>query len=188
VAWISRVLRASSLSIGVPAAILAAVSFLALDLDLALISTAFALAMLAIAISDARSFIVPDVLSLPAIPAGLLVSGYINDSGQPSWVILEHLVAAILSGLLLLAIKEAYSAIREREGLGLGDVKLAGVAGAWTGLTGFSQAILLASIVALVVISALNASSAKTYRRTTPVPFGAYFAPSIWLIWFAQHA
>ncbi len=144
--------------------------------------------MLAIAISDARSFIVPDPLSLPAIPAGLLVSGYLAHTVESSWVILQHLFAAIVSGLFLLAIKELYSAIRKREGLGLGDVKLAGVAGAWTGLTGFSQAALLASVVAMVVISLLNASGAKTYRSTTPVPFGAYFAPSIWLIWFAQNA
>jgi len=58
---------------------ISALSLWAFPVRLALASCAPGWAMLAVALVDARHFIVPDVLSLPAIPAGLLASGSLLD-------------------------------------------------------------------------------------------------------------
>jgi leader peptidase (prepilin peptidase) / N-methyltransferase len=87
---------------------------------------------------------VPDRLSLPAIPAGLIASGLLASESPAHAMMLSHLIAALVGALSLLAIREAYAVLRGREGLGLGDVKLAAVAGAWTGFAGLPLVLLLA--------------------------------------------
>ena len=60
----------------VPAALaIVAFSIAVFPLKLALVSCLLGWTMLAIAVVDARRFIIPDVMSLPAIPVGLLASG-----------------------------------------------------------------------------------------------------------------
>lgn len=164
---------------GVPPAVLIAIaSFALLDPVMAVVSCLLAAAMAGVAVSDARRFIVPDILSLPAIPAGLLVSG----------LLLEHLAAALLGALALLALRQAYFALRGREGLGLGDVKLAAVAGAWTGLASLPSVMLIACMAAIGSVLVMKATARATVTAVTPVPFGTYLAPSIWLVWFARTA
>ncbi len=63
-----------TLGIGLAAAAVLTASFQLLDPLRASIAAALGLAMLAITVSDLRRFIVPDVLSLPAIPAGLIAA------------------------------------------------------------------------------------------------------------------
>jgi leader peptidase (prepilin peptidase)/N-methyltransferase len=72
------------------AVVIAAVSFLVFSPLLALLSCALGWTMLAIAVADARWFIVPDVLSLPAIPAGLLAAPLLDEARAPSALMLEH--------------------------------------------------------------------------------------------------
>jgi leader peptidase (prepilin peptidase)/N-methyltransferase len=141
--------------------------------------------MLAIAIADAERFIVPDILSLPAIPAGVIVTWLLDDGAAHS-LALEHLGAAALGGGLLYAIKELYFRWREREGLGLGDVKLAAVAGAWTGLAGLGHVLLLASLLAIGYVLVLSARDLRSLSATTAIAFGVFLAPAIWFVWCAN--
>ncbi|MGI9408778.1 MAG: prepilin peptidase, partial [Hyphomicrobiaceae bacterium] len=108
--------------------------------------------MLAIAIEDARSFIIPDVLSLPAIPAGLLAAGVLSPADSAYETVLWHLAGAITAAVALYLVRWAYRQLRQVDGLGLGDVKLAAVAGAWTGLAGTSTVLLLACAAALTFV------------------------------------
>ena len=142
--------------------------------------------MLAIAVADAQRFIVPDILSLPAIPAGLVVTWLLDDGYTGHSQVLEHLGAAALGGALLYAIKELYFRWREREGLGLGDVKLAVAAGAWTGLAGLGHVLLLASLLAIGYVLILNARDLRTLSATTAIAFGVFLAPAIWFVWCAN--
>lgn len=139
--------------------------------------------MLAIAAIDAERFIIPDWLSLPTIPAGLAYA-WANDAAPPARL-LEHLIAMTLGGLALYLIREAYFRYRAREGLGLGDVKLALAAGAWTGLAGLGHVLLLASILAICCVLALNARNLAALKAATPIAFGVFLAPAIWIVWFA---
>ena len=168
------------------AAAIAATSFLIFDWPVALLSCLLGWTMLAIAVADAQRFIVPDILSLPAIPAGLVVTWLLDDGYAGHSLVLEHLGAAALGGALLYAIKELYFRWREREGLGLGDVKLAAAAGAWTGLAGLGHVLLLASLLAIGYVLARNARELRSLSATTAIAFGVFLAPAIWFVWCAN--
>lgn len=163
---------------------IAAMSFAALDPMTATISCALGSAMLAIAVSDARRFIVPDALSLPAIPAGLIVSLLIGEAPTTSGAPLMHLAAAAAGAAAFYAIRWIYFRLRARHGLGLGDVKLAAVAGAWTGFEGLSIVLLLATAAAMTFVLIAHVATRRSVEGATAVPFGAFLAPAIWLTWW----
>jgi leader peptidase (prepilin peptidase)/N-methyltransferase len=148
---------------------------------------ALALLMLAIALSDIRHFIVPDALSASAFMLGLIFAGLFDDASLAE-AILTCLLRAAAAALPLLALMLLYEWWRGRPGLGLGDVKLAAVAGAW--LDWFT-------IVAVIEVAALSALAAYAVWRyvlhrpivaTTPLPFGLFLAPAIWAGWLAEAA
>jgi leader peptidase (prepilin peptidase)/N-methyltransferase len=143
--------------------------------------------MLAIALSDIRHFIVPDALSASAFMLGLIFAGLFDDAPLAE-AILICLLRAAAAALPLLALMLLYEWWRGRPGLGLGDVKLAAVAGAW--LDWFT-------IVAVIEVAALSALAAFAVWRyvlhrpivaTTPLPFGLFLAPAIWAGWLAEAA
>jgi leader peptidase (prepilin peptidase) / N-methyltransferase len=171
-------------SIVVPAALaIVAFSFAVFPLKLALVSCLLGWTMLAIVVVDARLFIIPDVLSLPAIPAGLLASGRLLEPSVAEIVRIDHVIGMLAGGLGLWLVRAAYFRVRQREGLGLGDVKLAAVAGAWIGWQSLSDVILLAAALALSLVIALGLVRGKELSAAARVPFGCFLAPSIWLVW-----
>jgi leader peptidase (prepilin peptidase) / N-methyltransferase len=171
-------------SIVVPAALaIVPFSFAVFPLKLALVSCLLGWTMLAIAVVDARRFIIPDVLSLPAIPAGLLASGRLLEPSVAEIVRIDHVLGMLAGGLGLWLVRAAYFRMRQREGLGLGDVKLAAVAGAWIGWQSLSDVILLAAALALSLVIALSLVRGKELSAAARVPFGCFLAPSIWLVW-----
>jgi leader peptidase (prepilin peptidase) / N-methyltransferase len=170
--------------VGLAVAVAAAlVSVYVFEPATALLSCLLACTMIAIAVSDARRYIVPDVLSLPAIPAGLLASGWLAPDGSYHQAIIDHTAAALAGAGGLFAVGELYRRIRHRTGLGLGDVKLMAVAGAWTGFEGLLLTLLLACAAALAFVLAAAALSRETIDRTTAIAFGTFLAPSIWAVW-----
>lgn len=167
-----------------PAALgIAAFSFATFSLELAVVSCLLGWIMLAIAVVDARRFIIPDILSLPAIPAGLLASGRLLEPSTSDLVRIDHAIGMLAGGLGLWLVRALYFRIRQREGLGLGDVKLAAAGGAWIGWQSLSDAILLAAAMALSLIIVLAVMRGKELSAAAKVPFGCFLAPSIWLVW-----
>jgi leader peptidase (prepilin peptidase)/N-methyltransferase len=169
------------------AALIAAASFAVFEPIVALISCVLGWWMLAIAAIDAEQFIIPDILSLPAIPVGLLIT--LGMSGDPSFGgedVLMHIGAAGLGAIALLGIREFYRRWRGREGLGLGDIKLAAAAGAWTGYQGLGHVLLLSCVLAFAYVLLLNARNLRAIQGSTALPFGVFLGPSIWLVWCAN--
>jgi len=162
---------------------IAAVSFLTLDAVTAAFSCVLGWTMLAIALIDARHMIIPDILSLPALPAGLGAVWILTPKANSSLVVLEHLAAAFFAAGAFYLIALIYRMLRKREGLGLGDVKLVAVAGAWTGFQGISYVILLSCLAAFCFAILLHVLGRKHMTGTTALPFGAFIAPAIWLVW-----
>lgn len=154
-----------------------------LPLKLALASCVLGWAMLAIAVVDARRFIIPDVLSLPAIPAGLLASGRLLEPSVSELVRIDHVIGMLAGGLSLWLVRALYFRIRRREGLGLGDVKLAAAGGAWMGWQALADVVLLAAALALSLIVGLAILRGKVLSGAARVPFGSFLAPSIWVAW-----
>ena len=143
--------------------------------------------MLAIAVIDRRHFIIPDKLSLPAIPAGFVAAALVpREQGDlAALAVLDHAIAAIGASLALYLLRAYYLHARGREGLGLGDVKLIAAGGAWTGVVGVPLVLLLAAVAALVVAGMKWLAGDRSLGATSRVAFGVYLAPSIWLVWMA---
>ena len=79
-----------------------------------------------------------------------------------------------------------YRALRGRDGLGLGDVKLAAVAGAWLDLPALFAAIEVAALAAIGAYILNAAIKRRPLRTTAFLPFGTFLAPAIWLGWLAE--
>lgn len=140
---------------------------------------AFALgwALLVLATVDAIALRLPDAITLPLIALGIAVSNLLPDRD-----VIGH-VAGMLAGLVsFYAIAEGYARLRGREGLGLGDAKLAGAAGAWLGWQALPFVVLLACAVGIVwvLIAALRRGREALGER---IPFGVALAFAIWVIW-----
>ena len=99
-----------------------------------MLGAALALDVIAIAAIDARRFIIPDELTLAALVLGIANAGL--ETWPEGWSAVFSLIgAALLRGAVLagcfFALRALYARLRGREGIGLGDVKLAGAGGVW---------------------------------------------------------
>lgn len=169
--------------IALAACLVGLVSFSMFDGDGVIISCILGWAMLATAASDAKRFIIPDALSLPAIPLGLLATYLTNEMAVASQAVLEHTIAAAAASALLWLIRRAYYFFRQTQGLGLGDVKLGAVAGAWLGMQGAINALLLTCIMALAYAVGSTLLTGRPLTRTSVLPLGVFLAPAIWIGW-----
>ncbi len=144
-----------------------------------------AVLMIAIAVVDARRFIIPDELT-----AAALVLGFLHAAIQASDLVMEALASAALRGAVLafafLSLRVLFRRIRGREGIGLGDVKLAGVAGVWLDWSMAPVAIEIAALAALAAYAMRLLSKGRSVRSTSRMPFGLFFAPAIWIGWLLQ--
>ena len=148
---------------------------------------ALALLMLAIAVSDIRHFIVPDALSATAFALGLMSAALFDDAPLAE-AILICLLRAAAAALPLLALMLLYEWWRGRPGLGLGDVKLAAVAGAWLDWFTIVGVIEVAALAALTAYVVWRYVLRRPIVATTPLPFGLFLAPAIWAGWLAEAA
>ena len=141
--------------------------------------------MLAIAASDFRRYIIPNELTGAALALALLRAGAAGP--EAGW---EALIWAAGRGLAIalpfLALMTGYRWWRGRDGLGLGDIKLAAVAGVWLSF------VTVFAVVELATLSALGAYFVSGYLRKRPLkatarlPFGLFLAPAIWIGWLVE--
>ena len=137
--------------------------------------------MLAVAVVDHRRMVIPDELNALAFIAGLVATGA-GAEAAPAIAIVHALVRASLMFALFFGFRAGYRALRGLEGMGFGDVKLAAVAGVWLDWS---------FLPVVVEIAALSALAMALYARfrgegfdpKARLPFGAFFAPAIWICW-----
>jgi leader peptidase (prepilin peptidase)/N-methyltransferase len=145
---------------------------------------ALAIVMIAIAAVDLREFIIPDMLVLAAFVMGF-VQASLSPWELPAMAMLSATLRAIIAASVFWALRAGYRRLRGREGIGLGDVKLAAVAGAWLDWVTIAIVVDIAALAALAVI-AIHALRGRSITSTTPLPFGFFFAPAIWLGWLLE--
>lgn len=141
--------------------------------------------MLAIAAYDARHYLIPNELTGAAFALALLrAAAFVPDIGIEAllWP-LARAAAVVLPLLLLMAL---YRRWRGRDGLGLGDVKLAAVCGAWVDLATMVAVIELAALAAIAAYLANAALRRQRVRGTAFLPFGLFLAPAIWIGWLGE--
>ena len=140
--------------------------------------------MLAIAVVDHRRMIIPDELNALAFIVGLVAAGIGTEGplASSSCALAQALVRASLMFVLFFAFRVVFRMLRGAEGMGFGDVKLAAVAGVWLDWAFLPVAIEIAALSALAV--ALYARFRDHgFDRKARLPFGAFFAPAIWICW-----
>ena len=88
---------------------------------------------------------------------------------------------------MFLLFRVVYRALRKREGLGMGDVKLAGVAGAWVDWSLLPLVVEASALfgLGLAIVRAIRAG--KGLKAETRLPFAVGFAPAIFVGWQVQH-
>jgi leader peptidase (prepilin peptidase)/N-methyltransferase len=111
----------------------------------AVLVAALGLALLAASVADWRTLRLPDVLT--AIAAGLSVALAATRSPSAAWL---GLVAAAATVMVLEIARRAFRRLRGREGLGAGDVKLAGALALWLGFA-TPWGLLAGSLIGLLV-------------------------------------
>ena len=87
-----------------------------------------AFGLIALAAIDLETGYLPDALTIPLVMLGIGVNTFATFATLP-----DALFGAAAGFLAFWAIGALYRQIRNREGLGLGDAKLLGAIGAWTG-------------------------------------------------------
>jgi leader peptidase (prepilin peptidase) / N-methyltransferase len=141
-----------------------------------------ALIMLAIAVIDWRLLMIPDELSALAAALGFGAVGFERWGEMPAPV-LDALTRGAVTAALFFAFRFVYRRLRGREGIGFGDVKLAGVAGIWIDWTSLPVAVDIAALTALGLVASRVILSRRRPDPLAKLPFGAFLAPSIWLCW-----
>jgi leader peptidase (prepilin peptidase) / N-methyltransferase len=134
-------------------------------------------ALLALSWIDWRHMILPDVLTLPLLVAGLGF-GWLFDPGN----IADYAIGAAVGWLLFSAIAWFYRRLRGRDGLGEGDAKLLAAAGAWVTWEGLPEVMLVAALAGLAVALAGRLAGQKMEAQTA-IPFGPCLAFATWLTW-----
>jgi leader peptidase (prepilin peptidase)/N-methyltransferase len=133
--------------------------------------------LLALGWIDLRSWLLPDVLTLPLIIAGL-AAAFLFSPDQ----LADRALGAALGYLSLMAIAALYRALRGREGLGGGDAKLLAASGAWLGAAALPQVVLLAALSALAAAACLRLAGIRLGIHSA-LPFGPFLAFATWVLW-----
>ncbi|MBK9238127.1 MAG: prepilin peptidase [Rhodoferax sp.] len=136
----------------------------------ALAWSGFSATILALALIDWDTTLLPDDLTLPLLWGGLVVAT-LQWSAVPLTAAIWGVVAGYLS---LWAVYWVFKLTTGKEGMGYGDFKLFAALGAWFGWQALIPIILMASIIGALVGIAMKFSSGL--REGGYVPFGPFLA------------
>jgi leader peptidase (prepilin peptidase)/N-methyltransferase len=128
----------------------------------------FGCALIVLFAIDLEHHLLPNAITLPGIVVGLAFS-FVT---PPGWV--AALIGAVVGGGSLWLIAEAYYRLRHEEGLGMGDVKMLAMIGAFIGWQLTIVTLMMASVAGSVVGLALIASRKGDMKYA--LPFGTFLA------------
>lgn len=117
---------------------------------------------------DLEHQILPNAITLPGIVIGLAFSLV----ASPGWR--ASLLGVVLGGGVLYAIAWGYYTLRKEEGLGMGDVKMLGMIGAFLGWQAVLLTLVLASFSGAIIGVAMIALQRGSMKYA--LPFGTFLA------------
>jgi len=141
-------------------------------------SCLFSSALIALAFIDYYHQILPDEITLPGIVLALVYSIFRKDLN-----LTQALVGAVAGAGFLLFIYAAYYLLRKKEGMGMGDVTLMLMIGAYLGLPHTLLTLIIASFAGALVGAFFIIFRKKSLHYS--LPFGTFLAPSAFvsLLW-----
>ncbi len=151
--------------------------------------------LVALAALDAENLWLPNKLTFPGIGLGLgfavakaVLAALSPVDGTASslqliWletrpVLVGRIISIFVAAGILLSIRWMYGAIRHREGMGLGDVKLIAMLAAWLGFPGMLLSFFISSMIGglagvMVIFSPRKQEDGQDWA-TTKLPFGTF--------------
>lgn len=133
--------------------------------------------LLVSAVVDQLDYRLPDLLTLPMMASGLLLSFLLPDA-RP----LDHLAGAAVGYGSLTALAAVYRLMRHREGLGPGDAKLLAAVGAWMGWKALPAVVLIGCVAALALFL-VRLTWRPSIGADARIPFGPPLCLAFWLSW-----
>ncbi len=150
-------------------------------------------ALIVITFIDLKYMIIPNVITVPGAVAGLLYGALATDWGRSTGLLgmfsfslenffgvlnevpfLDSVFGLILGGGILFLIAFLYIAIRKQEGMGMGDVKLLAMIGAFLGWKGVVFVMLVSSL--LGTLAGLSIILYKRGNLKYALPFGPFLS------------
>jgi leader peptidase (prepilin peptidase)/N-methyltransferase len=146
--------------------------------------------------TDIRERILPDVVNLTGFVIGLLFSFFmVPTDGAALWLsnkmfdfppprpvisLVDALMGALVGAGLLWIVGEGYFKLRGKEGMGLGDVKMMGMVGAFLGVKRTLLTVLFGSLLGSVIGIVIILVTRK--GRDYELPFGAFLGAGALLV------
>ncbi len=165
----------------------------------------FLFGLVVISFIDFEHMIIPNVITIPGILVGILygvirtdwsnLAIFLKDpTARPyeiasiigSQPVFDSIFGAILGGGLLYLIALTYLALRKREGMGMGDVKLIAMIGAFLGWKSIIFVTLISSVLGTVVGLAVIAYKRGDMRYA--LPFGPFLSLAAAVYLFVSEA
>jgi leader peptidase (prepilin peptidase) / N-methyltransferase len=126
--------------------------------------------LLALALIDWDTTVLPDALNLPLLWAGLAVAAL----GWVPLTLLQSFTGAVVGYLSLWSVYWLFKLATGKEGMGYGDFKLLAALGAWLGWQAVLPIVLMASVLGAVI--GLVMKTTGSLREGRFVPFGPFLA------------
>ena len=141
-------------------------------------SCLFASAMIVLGFIDFYHMIIPDEITMPGLVLALVYSLFREDVN-----ITQALIGAVSGASFLLLVYGAYLLLRKKEGLGMGDVTMMLLIGAYLGWRQAFFTLILASFVGALVGLIVIFFRKKDFQYS--LPFGTFLAPAAFfsLLW-----
>jgi leader peptidase (prepilin peptidase) / N-methyltransferase len=148
---------------------------LGLTLEL-FVTLLFVILLIVIAFIDLEFQIIPDVLSIGGLVAGLVLAVFrpMFLHLGPKFGFLDALYGVLIGGGVLFVIAYGYQLITKREGMGGGDIKLLAMIGAFIGIKGGVFSLVAGSLLGTIV--GIPLMLAKKQDTKYAIPFGPFLS------------
>jgi leader peptidase (prepilin peptidase)/N-methyltransferase len=128
----------------------------------------FGCALITLFAIDLEHHLLPNRITLPGILIGFVFSAFT----EPGW--LDSLIGILVGGGLLFGVAELYYRVRHEEGLGMGDVKMLAMIGAFVGWKLTLVTLMMASLSGTVIGLFLIVTGRGSMKYA--LPFGTFLA------------
>ncbi len=146
-----------------------------------LMAILFTLTLVPITMIDYDRQLIPDVIVLPLMWIGLIMSAFYPLYGSTTLFISprDAIIGAVAGYMIFWTVYQVYRLLTRKEGMGYGDFKLLAALGAWLGWQALPAIIILSAGVGAVVGILLMIFKGRDHK--IPMPFGPFLAAAGWL-------
>lgn len=128
----------------------------------------FGCAMIVLFAIDYEHQILPNVITLPGIVLGFASSLFL----PPGWT--SSLIGLVVGGVFPFVVAEGYMRLRGKEGMGMGDLKMFAMVGAFLGWPMVWITLILSSVLGIIIGGTALMVSKRGFA--TRIPFGTFIA------------